>query len=100
LSLLSTIFQIYRGRFIIKLAADLNHTKALEYIAFAYLFGDYLPQDIEKAKEIFIDLSNRGSPRGQLVCILSYALTIIENISHCNHINIAYCKTINILIHI
>jgi TPR repeat protein len=53
----------------------LNHTKALEYIAFAYLFGDYLPQDIEKAKEIFIDLSNRGSPRGQLVCILSYALT-------------------------
>ena len=56
----------YQAHQFFKLAADLNHTKALEYIAFAYLFGDYLPQDIEKAKEIFIDLSNRGSPRGQL----------------------------------
>ncbi|VDI06787.1 SEL1 protein [Mytilus galloprovincialis] len=49
-----------------KMAADLNHTKALEHIAFAYLFGDYMPQSIEKAKELFVDLSNRGSPRGQL----------------------------------
>ncbi|XP_052105455.1 protein sel-1 homolog 1-like isoform X2 [Mytilus californianus] len=49
-----------------KMAADLNHTKALEHIAFAYLFGDYMPQNIEKAKELFVDLSNRGSPRGQL----------------------------------
>lgn len=51
------------------MAADLNHTKALEHIAFAYLFGDYMPQSIEKAKELFVDLSNRGSPRGQLVSV-------------------------------
>ena len=51
------------------MAADLNHTKALEHIAFAHLFGDYMPQDIQKAKQIFTDMSNRGSPRGQLVSI-------------------------------
>lgn len=50
------------------MAADLNHTKALEHIGLAHLFGDYMPLDIQKARAIFEDLSKRGSPRGQLVC--------------------------------
>ncbi|KAL3876743.1 hypothetical protein ACJMK2_034540 [Sinanodonta woodiana] len=49
-----------------KIAAKLKHKDALEYIGFGYLFGDYMPQDIHKAIEIFEDLNKWGSPRGQL----------------------------------
>ncbi|XP_060082455.1 protein sel-1 homolog 1-like [Ylistrum balloti] len=49
-----------------QLAASLNHTHALEYTGFAHLFGDYLPQNISHAIEVFKDLGERGSPRGQL----------------------------------
>lgn len=52
------------------MAAKLNHTQALEHVAFAYILGDYLPQDTEKAKLMFQDLAARGSPKGQLVSIL------------------------------
>lgn len=51
------------------MAAKLNHTQALEHVAFAYILGDYLPQDTEKAKLTFQDLAARGSPKGQLVSI-------------------------------
>lgn len=50
------------------LAAEQGHQKALEYVGFGYLLGDYLEQDPEKALEIFQGLSNKGSPKGQLVC--------------------------------
>ncbi|KAK3093184.1 hypothetical protein FSP39_012366 [Pinctada imbricata] len=49
-----------------EMAASLNHTRALEYVAFSYMIGDYLTQDVVKAKKIFEDLAARGSPRGQL----------------------------------
>lgn len=52
------------------MAAKLNHTQALEHVAFAYILGDFLPQDTEKAKLMFQDLAARGSPKGQLVSIL------------------------------
>ena len=51
-----------------QMAAKLNHTQALEHVAFGYIFGDYLTQDTEKAKLLFQDLAARGSPKGQLVC--------------------------------
>lgn len=51
------------------MAAKLNHTQALEHVAFAYILGDYLSQDTEKAKLMFQDLAARGSPKGQLVSI-------------------------------
>ncbi|XP_048259592.1 protein sel-1 homolog 1-like isoform X1 [Haliotis rufescens] len=47
-------------------AAQKNHTKSLEQVAFGHLFGDYLPHNLSRAKEIFEDLSQRGSPTGQL----------------------------------
>ncbi|XP_067680164.1 protein sel-1 homolog 1-like isoform X2 [Haliotis asinina] len=47
-------------------AAEKNHTKSLEQVAFGHLFGDYLPHNLSRAKEIFEDLSKRGSPTGQL----------------------------------
>lgn len=53
-----------------QMAAKLNHTQALEHVAFAYILGDFLPQDTEKAKLMFQDLAARGSPKGQLVSIL------------------------------
>ncbi|XP_069118494.1 protein sel-1 homolog 1-like isoform X4 [Argopecten irradians] len=48
------------------LAAKLNHTRAMEYTGFAHLFGDYLTQNVSNAIEVFKDLAERGSPRGQL----------------------------------
>ena len=49
------------------MAADMNHTKAMEYVAEAYLFGTYLPQNITKARILSENLAERGSPRGQMV---------------------------------
>ncbi|VDP02014.1 unnamed protein product [Soboliphyme baturini] len=45
-------------------AVTLNHTKAMELVAFAYLFGDYLPWNLRKAEEMFDRLAIQGSPRG------------------------------------
>ena len=44
----------------------------MELVAQARLFGDYLPQNISGAKEIFEQLALMGSPRGQMVHIISY----------------------------
>ena len=52
---------------ILERAASLNHTKSMELVAQARLFGDYLPQNISGAKEIFDQLALMGSPRGQMV---------------------------------
>lgn len=48
-------------------AARYNHSEAQAHLAFGYFLGDYLPQNISKAREMFEDLSQRGSPKGQLV---------------------------------
>lgn len=49
----------------------MNHTKALERVSYALLFGDYLTQNIQAAKEMFEKLTEEGSPKGQTVSILS-----------------------------
>ena len=48
-------------------ASKLNHQQAKEYVAFGYLFGDYLPQNVTKAAQLFEELASRGSPRAQMV---------------------------------
>lgn len=71
----------HQAHYYFKMAAELNHTQALEHIGFAHLFGDYMPQDIQKAKSIFEDLSKKGSPRGQLGMGFLYSAGIAVNSS-------------------
>jgi len=47
----------------------MNHTKAMEKVSYALLFGDYLKQNIQSSKELFEKLTEEGSPKGQMVCI-------------------------------
>jgi len=56
-------FRAYR---VLDESATLNHTNALEHVAFAYLFGDYLRWNPKKAKDMFEHLSHTGSPKGQV----------------------------------
>ena len=44
----------------------MNHIKALERVSYALLFGDYLTQNIQAAKEMFEKLTEEGSPKGNL----------------------------------
>jgi len=48
-------------------AAELNHIQSMEKVAFAYLYGNHLQQNISAAKAMFEKLAMLGSPRGQLV---------------------------------
>lgn len=48
----------------------MNHTKAMEKVSYAMLFGDYLKQNIQSAKELFEKLTEEGSHKGQTVCLL------------------------------
>ncbi|XP_011938991.1 PREDICTED: protein sel-1 homolog 1 isoform X2 [Cercocebus atys] len=54
-------------------AAGMNHTKALERVSYALLFGDYLPQNIQAAREMFEKLTEEGSPKGQTALGFLYA---------------------------
>ncbi|XP_063146258.1 protein sel-1 homolog 1 [Candoia aspera] len=54
-------------------AADMNHTKAMEKVSYALLFGDYLKQNIQSAKELFEKLTEEGSPKGQMALGFLYA---------------------------
>lgn len=47
----------------------MNHTKAMEKVSYALLFGDYLKQNIQSSKELFEKLTEEGSPKGQMVCV-------------------------------
>lgn len=47
----------------------MNHTKAMEKVSYALLFGDYLKQNIQSSKELFEKLTEEGSPKGQMVCM-------------------------------
>lgn len=44
-----------------------GHQKATEKIAYAMLFGDYINQNVTKAKELFEKLAIDGSPKAQMV---------------------------------
>ncbi|KAG2457752.1 SE1L1 protein, partial [Polypterus senegalus] len=50
-------------------AADMGHIKAMEKVANAMLFGDYLTQNIHQAKEIFEKLAIEGSPKAQMALV-------------------------------
>ncbi|KAM6446069.1 protein sel-1 homolog 1 [Rhynochetos jubatus] len=54
-------------------AADMNHTKAMEKVSYALLFGDYLKQNIHSSKELFEKLTEEGSPKGQMALGFLYA---------------------------
>lgn len=62
-------------------AAAMNHTKAQEITGFAYLFGDNLPLNPRKARQIFEDLSAKGSPKGRTGLGFIYAAGISVNSS-------------------
>ncbi|XP_074648873.1 protein sel-1 homolog 1-like [Tubulanus polymorphus] len=47
-------------------AAELEHVKSMELVAYEYLFGDQLPRDIEKSRSLFEKLNNLGHPAGQM----------------------------------
>lgn len=51
------------------LAAERGHQKALEHLGFGYLLGDYVRLDHTEALKIFQSLSQKGSPKGQLVSV-------------------------------
>ena len=48
-------------------AARLQHPKAKEYVAFAHLFGDHLPHNVTRARELLEELAEQGSPKAQMV---------------------------------
>lgn len=50
----------------------MNHTRALERVSYALLFGDYLTQNIQAAKEMFEKLTEEGSPKGQTVSVQNF----------------------------
>ncbi|GAB1602898.1 protein sel-1 homolog 1-like [Argonauta hians] len=78
----NTYHKNYKAAYVFfKAAAELNHTKALEYIGFGHFFGDHCSQNLTKAKQIFLDLSNRGSARGQLGLGLLYSIGVSVNSS-------------------
>uniref|UniRef100_A0A8C2BVY1 SEL1L adaptor subunit of ERAD E3 ubiquitin ligase n=1 Tax=Cyprinus carpio TaxID=7962 RepID=A0A8C2BVY1_CYPCA len=61
--------------------AEMGHAKAMEKVAYAMLFGDYLPQSIPQAKEIFEKLALEGSPKAQTALGFLYAAGLGVNSS-------------------
>lgn len=47
--------------------AERGHQKAMEKVAYAMLFGDYMNHNVTKAKEMFERLAMEGSPKAQMV---------------------------------
>ncbi|CAB1340561.1 unnamed protein product, partial [Coregonus sp. 'balchen'] len=58
-----------------------GHHKAMEKVAYAMLFGDYMTQDIPKAKELFEKLALEGSPKAQMALGFLYAAGLGVNSS-------------------
>uniref|UniRef100_A0A671QUJ4 Protein sel-1 homolog 1-like n=1 Tax=Sinocyclocheilus anshuiensis TaxID=1608454 RepID=A0A671QUJ4_9TELE len=53
--------------FLLLKVAEMGHVKVMEKVAYAMLFGDFLPQSIPQAKAIFEKLALEGSPKAQTV---------------------------------
>lgn len=62
-------------------AAKLNHKKAKEYVAFAHLFGDHLPHNVSRARELLEELAAEGSPKAQMGLAFMYSSGIHFNSS-------------------
>ncbi|MCI4389760.1 hypothetical protein PGIGA_G00102160 [Pangasianodon gigas] len=61
--------------------AEMGHTKAMEKVGYAMLFGDYLPQNVQQAREIFEKLALEGSPKSQTALGFLYAAGLGVNSS-------------------
>uniref|UniRef100_A0A672JWI7 Protein sel-1 homolog 1-like n=1 Tax=Sinocyclocheilus grahami TaxID=75366 RepID=A0A672JWI7_SINGR len=61
--------------------AEMGHVKAMEKVAYAMLFGDFLPQSIPQAKAIFEKLALEGSPKAQTALGFLYAAGLGVNSS-------------------
>nr|XP_046229424.1 protein sel-1 homolog 1 isoform X1 [Scatophagus argus] len=61
--------------------AEKGHQKAMDKVAHAMLFGDYINQNITKAKEMFEKLAIEGSPRAQTALGFLYAAGLGVNSS-------------------
>ncbi|XP_060908334.1 protein sel-1 homolog 1 [Labrus mixtus] len=61
--------------------ADKGHQKAMEKVAYAMLFGDYMNQNVTKAKEMFEKLAVEGSPKAQTALGFLYAAGLGVNSS-------------------
>jgi hypothetical protein len=48
-------------------SAKLDHQMSQEMVAKSYLFGDYLPIDVQMAKQYFTSLSLKGNSNAQMV---------------------------------
>uniref|UniRef100_A0A8C9W5V1 SEL1L adaptor subunit of SYVN1 ubiquitin ligase n=1 Tax=Scleropages formosus TaxID=113540 RepID=A0A8C9W5V1_SCLFO len=62
-------------------AAGMGHSKALEKVAYAMLFGDYMTQNIPQAKDLFEKLALEGSPKAQTALGFLYAAGLGVNSS-------------------
>uniref|UniRef100_A0A3P9HTU6 Protein sel-1 homolog 1 n=1 Tax=Oryzias latipes TaxID=8090 RepID=A0A3P9HTU6_ORYLA len=58
-----------------------GHQKATEKVAYAMLFGDYINQNVTKAKELFEKLAIDGSPKAQMALGFLYAAGLGVNSS-------------------
>lgn len=54
--------------------AERGHQKAMEKVAYAMLFGDYMNQNVTKARQMFERLAVEGSPKAQMVLSRSLSL--------------------------
>ncbi|CAB1457897.1 unnamed protein product [Pleuronectes platessa] len=61
--------------------AEKGHQKAMEKVAYAMLFGDYINQNVSKAKEMFEKLAVEGSPKAQMALGFLYAAGLGVNSS-------------------
>ncbi|XP_028295132.1 protein sel-1 homolog 1 isoform X2 [Gouania willdenowi] len=61
--------------------AEKGHHKAMEKVAYAMLFGDYINQNVTRAKEMFEKLAIEGSPKAQTALGFLYAAGLGVNSS-------------------
>ncbi|XP_068609694.1 protein sel-1 homolog 1 [Brachionichthys hirsutus] len=61
--------------------AQKGHHKAMEKVAYAMLFGDYMKQNITRAREMFEKLAIEGSPKAQTALGFLYAAGLGVNSS-------------------
>ncbi|XP_061560912.1 protein sel-1 homolog 1 isoform X1 [Phycodurus eques] len=61
--------------------AEGGHQRAMEKVAYAMLFGDYMSQNISRAKDMFEKLAVEGSPKAQTALGFLYAAGLGVNSS-------------------
>ena len=72
--------------------AEKGHQKAMEKVAYAMLFGDYMHQNVSKAKEMFEKLAVEGSPKAQMVqfhskIFIQWKPLVVITVTGINHLH-------------